>query len=271
MIDQEPGNQIETAIDHLMRRDLISRRTFMRRAGRGGIALGALMTLPGLLAACAPSGSDKLAWLNWPAYIDISEDESSYPSIEAFTELRFTGDTGVDHILATASEIPEVVQLFTTAGDQDALARIRVDDVATSQLAPAARLDLPVDADPALLDRCPGLPARPGEPRQLQRLAEADGVVTDADVAHGSIMTQEPRRTPGIRSMPACCASKAGNESGSRGEPAHRGPRGEGRAERGTHPGHAQVRGLASPEGAEEALDRLAHRAVEVEDVRVLT
>jgi spermidine/putrescine transport system substrate-binding protein len=86
MSDQEPRSQIELTIDNLMRRDLISRRTFMRRAGRGGIALGALMTLPGLLAACAPSGSDKLAWLNWPAYIDLSDDESTNPSIDEFTK-----------------------------------------------------------------------------------------------------------------------------------------------------------------------------------------
>jgi spermidine/putrescine transport system substrate-binding protein len=91
MSDQEPRNQIETAIDHLMRRDLISRRTFMRRAGRGGLAFGAALTLPSLLAACATPGSSQsgatLKWLNWPAYIDIdSEDESKYPSILAFTD-----------------------------------------------------------------------------------------------------------------------------------------------------------------------------------------
>ena len=92
MSDLERRSQIELSIDRIMRRDPISRRTFMGRAGKGGLAVGALFTLPGLLAACAPgpggSGGDgsKLAWLNWPAYIDISEDETSYPSIEAFTE-----------------------------------------------------------------------------------------------------------------------------------------------------------------------------------------
>ena len=86
MSDQESRNQIELAIDNLMRRDLISRRTFMRRAGRGGVAIGALMSLPGLLAACQPAAAAKLKWLNWPAYIDISEeDESKHPSIDAFT------------------------------------------------------------------------------------------------------------------------------------------------------------------------------------------
>jgi len=96
MSDLERRSQIELSIDRLMRRDPISRRSFMGRAGKGGLAVGALFTLPGLLAACAPgpggSGdSGKLAWLNWPAYIDISEDETSYPSIEAFTE-----ETGIE-------------------------------------------------------------------------------------------------------------------------------------------------------------------------------
>lgn len=88
MSDQEPRTQIELAIDNLMRRDLISRRTFMRRAGRGGLAFGAALTLPSLLAACATPGSsasNKLAWLNWEFYIDETEDGSSHPSLDAFT------------------------------------------------------------------------------------------------------------------------------------------------------------------------------------------
>lgn len=86
MSDLERRSRIELAIDQVMRRDLVTRRTFLRRAGRGGVAVGALLTLPGLLAACGPAASNKLRWLNWPAYIDISEDETSYPSIDAFTE-----------------------------------------------------------------------------------------------------------------------------------------------------------------------------------------
>jgi Lrp/AsnC family leucine-responsive transcriptional regulator len=50
-------------------------------------------------------------------------------SVEAFTELKFVGNTDFDDIVASASEIPEVRELFTTAGDTDALARIRVHDV----------------------------------------------------------------------------------------------------------------------------------------------
>ena len=65
MSDLERRSPIELGIDQFLRRDPITRRTFMRRAGRGGVALGALMTIPGLLAACSqPAGSG--GWMIWP-------------------------------------------------------------------------------------------------------------------------------------------------------------------------------------------------------------
>jgi Lrp/AsnC family transcriptional regulator, leucine-responsive regulatory protein len=51
------------------------------------------------------------------------------PSIEAFTELRFAGDADIDEILAAVEQIPEIREVFTMAGDPDALLRIRVNDV----------------------------------------------------------------------------------------------------------------------------------------------
>lgn len=89
MSDHIQPSRIELAIDEFARRDLITRRTFMRRMGRGVVAVGALATVPGFLAACqSENGADAslVRWLNWPAYIDLSEDEASYPSIVAFTE-----------------------------------------------------------------------------------------------------------------------------------------------------------------------------------------
>jgi Lrp/AsnC family leucine-responsive transcriptional regulator len=62
-------------------------------------------------------------------YTVVLDQNRMRPSLEAFTELRFAGDTDVDRMLATAREIPEVVELFTMAGDPDALAHIHVDDV----------------------------------------------------------------------------------------------------------------------------------------------
>lgn len=49
--------------------------------------------------------------------------------IEAFVELRFTGRTQVDDIEAVAAGMTEVVEAFTTAGDPDALVRVRVTDL----------------------------------------------------------------------------------------------------------------------------------------------
>lgn len=49
--------------------------------------------------------------------------------LEAFTELRFSGDARVDAIAAIADDIAEVQAVFTIAGDPDALAWIRVSDV----------------------------------------------------------------------------------------------------------------------------------------------
>lgn len=85
MSDPEERTRIEVAIERAFRHTRISRRTFFGHVGRGGVALGALMTLPGLLAACQPAA---LRWLNWPAYIDIDEeidpDPTQYPSLNAF-------------------------------------------------------------------------------------------------------------------------------------------------------------------------------------------
>lgn len=52
------------------------------------------------------------------------------PMIDAFTELRFAGNADVDEIIAAVKQLPEVREIFTTAGDPDALIRIRVEDVA---------------------------------------------------------------------------------------------------------------------------------------------
>ena len=90
MSDQR--SRIELAIERAMRQDRINRRAFLGRAGRGGVALGAMMTLPGLIAACSPGDGDgvTLEWANWTAYIDIDEENppnpTPYPTINAFIE-----------------------------------------------------------------------------------------------------------------------------------------------------------------------------------------
>jgi Lrp/AsnC family transcriptional regulator, leucine-responsive regulatory protein len=49
--------------------------------------------------------------------------------IEAFAELRFAGTTQVGDIEHSVKDVPEVVEAFTTAGDPDALVRLRVRDL----------------------------------------------------------------------------------------------------------------------------------------------
>jgi Lrp/AsnC family transcriptional regulator, leucine-responsive regulatory protein len=56
-------------------------------------------------------------------------------TLEAFIELKFAGSTSVDEITRLASQIPEVDSVFTTAGDPDALLRLRVEDVDHLKLA----------------------------------------------------------------------------------------------------------------------------------------
>lgn len=50
--------------------------------------------------------------------------------IEAFTEVRLDGQADADAIAAEIAQRPEVREVFTMAGDPDALVRIRVADVA---------------------------------------------------------------------------------------------------------------------------------------------
>lgn len=50
-------------------------------------------------------------------------------ALEAFTELRFSGDARVDEIAQIGDGLPEVQGVFTMAGDPDALVWLRVKDV----------------------------------------------------------------------------------------------------------------------------------------------
>lgn len=82
----------------------LGRRSVLRGLGAAGVGLG--------LAACGTGGTSSggsstaasispaqdvsaddptLAWANWTLYLDLSEDGSTYPSLEAFSEL-----TGID-------------------------------------------------------------------------------------------------------------------------------------------------------------------------------
>jgi DNA-binding Lrp family transcriptional regulator len=62
-------------------------------------------------------------------YTVVLDHKKVGPSIEAYTELRFVGDTDVDDILTSSTELPEVQEVMAIAGDPDALVHVRVDDV----------------------------------------------------------------------------------------------------------------------------------------------
>lgn len=101
-------------IERAVRRSLdprrrMSRRIFLRDAGRGALATGAVLSLPSILAACgigpangspgaAASGSPvggepagELIFANWPLYIDQDEDTGESPTLQ-----QFTAETGIE-------------------------------------------------------------------------------------------------------------------------------------------------------------------------------
>lgn len=51
------------------------------------------------------------------------------PSLEAFTELRYAGHMNQDEMLEMLVSVPEVHAAYTTAGDCDAIAHLRADDI----------------------------------------------------------------------------------------------------------------------------------------------
>ncbi|MFD8817481.1 Lrp/AsnC family transcriptional regulator [Streptomyces sp. NPDC059627] len=62
-------------------------------------------------------------------YTVILDHNKLGSSFEAFVELRFAGDVKVEMITMAATSVPEVLEVFTVAGDPDALIRVRVSGV----------------------------------------------------------------------------------------------------------------------------------------------
>ena len=62
-------------------------------------------------------------------YRAVVDDAKLGRQLEAFAELQFAGDTKVADISGVAHDLPEVLAVFTTAADPDALVWIRVKDV----------------------------------------------------------------------------------------------------------------------------------------------
>jgi Lrp/AsnC family leucine-responsive transcriptional regulator len=62
-------------------------------------------------------------------YTAIVDERRVGLQLEAFAELTFAGDTRVGDIGSVAVGMTEVVAVFTTAGDPDAIVHLRVSDV----------------------------------------------------------------------------------------------------------------------------------------------
>jgi spermidine/putrescine transport system substrate-binding protein len=117
-MSDEERTRLERAIARALRQDRMSRRGFLRKAGRGGIYAGGALSLPAILAACgigpsgSPSGaasgsgaqatpapigggepSGELIFANWELYIDPGENDDPQKSP---TLVAFKDETGID-------------------------------------------------------------------------------------------------------------------------------------------------------------------------------
>ena len=120
--------KLERAIARALRDDRISRRSFLRKAGRGGIYAGGALSLPAILAACGigsssspsagamaspvgggePSGT--LIFANWELYIDPDENDNpqNSPTLVAFKDETGIETTYTENILDNQSFFAEI-------------------------------------------------------------------------------------------------------------------------------------------------------------------
>lgn len=110
--------------------DPLDRAIIDRLGGNARATFGDIGRTVGLSAPAVKRRIDRLEErgiiLGYQVVVDHSQLERP---LEAFTELRFTGDARVDEIAAIGDGIPEVEAVFTMAGDPDALVWLRVRDV----------------------------------------------------------------------------------------------------------------------------------------------
>jgi Lrp/AsnC family leucine-responsive transcriptional regulator len=110
--------------------DAIDRRLVALLRANARVTLAELATEVDLSSPAVKRRVDRLedrgVITGYTALIDHAQ--LGFP-LQAFSELRFDGTLGVDEIAGIAHEIPEVEAVYTTAGDPDALALLRVRDV----------------------------------------------------------------------------------------------------------------------------------------------
>lgn len=110
--------------------DEVDRRILALLAEDGRRSASDLGRRVGLSPAAAKRRIDRLERIGVIAgYRAVLDHARLGSEIEAFVELRFAGGTQVDDIEKTVEGMAEVVEAFTTAGDPDALVRVRATDL----------------------------------------------------------------------------------------------------------------------------------------------
>lgn len=96
-----------------------SRRTLSEMGGQVGLS-----------AAAVKRRIDRLERLGViTGYTAVVDQSKLGWGLEAFTEMRVMGNTRLEDIETAARVLPEVQEVFTIAGDPDALVRLRVQDM----------------------------------------------------------------------------------------------------------------------------------------------
>ncbi|WP_036565364.1 Lrp/AsnC family transcriptional regulator [Nocardioides halotolerans] len=62
-------------------------------------------------------------------YTALVDESQLGATMEAFAEVRYAGNTKVEAITASAKDLPEVIGIYTVAGDPDALIHFRIDSL----------------------------------------------------------------------------------------------------------------------------------------------
>jgi DNA-binding Lrp family transcriptional regulator len=108
---------LDRRIVALLRED--GRRSYSEMARTIGMSVAAVKRRVGRLqddgVICGYTAQLDYARLGW--------------TVQAFVEVRYTGRTSVDDIIATASSVPEVQSVYAVAGELDALVQIRARDL----------------------------------------------------------------------------------------------------------------------------------------------
>lgn len=117
-------------MERVERIDSTDRAILQLLGANSRVTFGELGHAVGLSAPAAKRRVDRLEATGViVGYTTIVDDAKLGQPLEAFVEMRFSGNAPVDAIAAIGTDIPEVQAVYTVAGDPDALIFIKVRDV----------------------------------------------------------------------------------------------------------------------------------------------